>query len=125
MQSGLGKNSQDVLGASEEGSQVLPDVIRRGSLEEMMIELSSESCRDICQGAFSLALCLAEGREGTCSGKGRREHADLTMRGRGVGAWGAVHRELRVGWGSVKRKPAELGSGQATDPLLVFWVRAD
>lgn len=63
MQSGWDKNSQDVIGASEEGSQVLPDVIRRGSLEEG-IELSSESCRDVCQGAFSLALLLVEGRAG-------------------------------------------------------------
>ena len=72
VQSGWGKNSQDVMGASEEGSQVLPDVIRRGCLEEMMTELSSESCRDICKGAFSLALCLAEGREGGTGWKGEK-----------------------------------------------------
>lgn len=42
-----------------------------------------------------------------------------------MGAWGAVHWELGVGLGSVKRKPEELGQGQITDPLLVFRVRAD
>ena len=72
MQSGWDKNSQDVIGASEEGSQVLPDVIGRGSLEEAMIELSSESCRDVCQGAFSLALLLVEGRVGGMGWKGEK-----------------------------------------------------
>lgn len=93
MQSGWDKNSQDVIGASEEECQVLPDIIGRGSLEEAMIELSSESCRDICQGAFSLALLLAEGRAGGMGWKrGRRQHTDLTMRGHRVGAWGSMGR---------------------------------
>lgn len=72
--------------------------------------------------------------------RGRRQHADLTMCGHSVGAWGntgqgrgehgagvwgAVHWELGVGLGSVRRKPEELGRGQLTDSLLVFRVRAD